>query len=39
MIQAYLAKNPDFNMNGDSVLIPTSCKLSVKLNEIGRAHV
>lgn len=32
MIQAYLAKNPDFNMNGDSVLIPTSCKLSVKLN-------
>lgn len=32
MIQAYLAKNPEFNMNGDSVLIPTSCKLSVKLN-------
>jgi phage minor structural protein len=32
VIQAYLAKNPDFNMNGDSVLIPTSCKLSVKLN-------
>lgn len=32
MIQAYLAKNLDFNMNGDSVLIPTSCKLSVKLN-------
>lgn len=32
MIQAYLAKNPDFNMNGDSALIPTSCKLSVKLN-------
>ncbi len=32
MIQAYLAENADFSRNGDSVLIPTSCKLSVKLN-------
>ncbi len=32
MIQVYLASNTMFDMNGDSILLPTSCKLSAKLN-------
>ncbi len=41
MIQAYLAANTMLDMNGDSVLLPTSCKLSAKLNgswQLNLAH-
>lgn len=41
MIQAYLASNTMLDMNGDSVLLPTSCKLSAKLNgswQLDLAH-
>lgn len=41
MIQVYLASNTMFDMNGDSILLPTSCKLSAKLNgswQLDLAH-
>ncbi len=41
MIQAYLADNMDFEMNGDMALMPKSCVLSVKLNgswELSLVH-